>query len=192
MLEHQLSLPGLEPSPELDLLFFALVPAAEQVQQIARLGGRLLLELGLTGQPIATERLHVSLHIVGAWHGLSQAAVRAAKEVGASFSRRPFEIIFDRAMSFAGNRAFVLRTSGCLALASLHHALGIEMKKAGIGRSVTPRFTPHMTLLYGDRMVAERSIEPVRWIVRDLVLVQSLRGRGESKHNHLARWPLRG
>jgi 2'-5' RNA ligase len=190
MLERQLSLPGFEPSPELDFLFFALLPAARDVPQIARLRARLLLEFGLTGQPIATERLHVSLHTVGAWHGLSRAAVRTAKEVGASLSKRPFEIVFDRAMSFAGNGALVLRASGCLALASLHHALGIEMKKAGIGRSVTPRFTPHMTLLYSDRMVKEQPIEPVRWTVRDFVLVQSLRGRGESHHNHLARWPL--
>ena len=66
------------------------------------------------------------------------------------------------------------------------------MKKAGIGQSVTPGFTPHLTLLYGDRIVTERSIEPIRWTVRDFVLVQSLRGRGESKHIHLARWPLCG
>jgi RNA 2',3'-cyclic 3'-phosphodiesterase len=192
MLKQQLFLPGLEPSPELDFLFFAFLPAERDAQQIVRLRTRLLLELGLTGQPIAAERLHVSLHAVGAWHGLSRAAVRTAKEVGASFSKRPFEIVFDRAVSFAGNRALVLRASGCLALASLHHALGIEMKKAGIGRWVTSRFTPHVTLLYGDRMVTERSIEPVRWTVCDFVLVQSLRGRGESKHIHLARWPLRG
>jgi RNA 2',3'-cyclic 3'-phosphodiesterase len=115
----------------------------------------------------------------------------AAKQAGASFAQRPFEIVFDRAMSFAGKRAFVLRTNGNIALASLHHALGVGMKKAGIGRSVTSRFTPHITLLYGDRMVTERLIEPVRWTVRDFALVQSLRGRGASKHIHLARWPLR-
>jgi RNA 2',3'-cyclic 3'-phosphodiesterase len=191
MLEQQFSLPGLEPSPELDFLFFALLPAAKDAQQIVRLRERLLGELGLTGQPMAAERLHVSLHGIGAWHGLSPAAVRAAKQAGASFSQRPFEIVFDRAMSFAGKRAFVLRTSGSIALASLHHALGVGMKKAGIGRSVTLRFTPHITLLYGDRMVTERLIEPVRWTVRDFALVQSLRGRGASKHIHLARWPLR-
>ena len=190
MFEQQLSLPGLEPGPELDFLFFALLPTAEEAEQIDQLRIRLLLELGLTGQPIAMERLHVSLHIVGAWHGLSRAAVRTAEKVGSSFSRWSFEIAFDRAMSFAGNRALVLRASGCSALASLHHALGIEMKKAGIGQSVTSRFAPHVTLLYGDRLVVERPIEPVRWTVRDLALVHSLRGRGASRHIHLARWPL--
>jgi 2'-5' RNA ligase len=192
MLEHQLFLPGLERSTELDFLFFALLPGAEDALRIVRLRERLLLERGLTGQRIATERLHVSLHIVGAWHGLSRAAVRTAKDVGASFSKPPFELVFDRAMSFAGDRAFVLRAEAEVAFRSFHHTLGIEMKKAGIGRSVASRFTPHLTLLYGDRIVAERSIEPIRWTVRDFVLVQSLRGRGRSRHIHLARWPLRG
>jgi RNA 2',3'-cyclic 3'-phosphodiesterase len=193
MLEQQFSLPGLEPSPELDFVFFALLPGAEDAPQIARVREGLLLERGLTGRPIATERFHVTLHAVGAWHGLSRAAVRAAEDVGASFSKPPFEIVFDRAMSFARNQALVLRAKAELPFMSFHRGLGIEMKKAGIGRSVTSRFTPHLTLLYGDHMVGERSIEPVRWIVRDFVLVQSLRGRGlgRSRHIHLARWPLR-
>jgi RNA 2',3'-cyclic 3'-phosphodiesterase len=192
MFEFQIPLPGFEPSHELDFLFFALLPTAEDALQIVQLRERLLLERGLTGRRIATERLHVSLHTVGAWHGLSQAAVRAAKDVGASFSKPPFEVVFDRAMSFAGERAFVLRAEADAAFISFHHALGIEMKKAGIGRLVTSRFTPHLTLLYGDRMVTERSIEPIRWTVRDFFLVQSLRGRGRSRHIHLAQWPLRG
>jgi RNA 2',3'-cyclic 3'-phosphodiesterase len=192
MLEQQLFFSGFEPSPELDFLFFALLPAAEDALRIVRLRERLLLERGLTGQLIATERLHVSLHTVGAWHGLSRAAVRAARDVGAAFSKPPFEVVFDRAMSFAGERAFVLRAEADTAFISFHHALGIAMRKAGIGRLVTSRFTPHLTLLYGDRMATERSIEPVRWAVRDFVLVQSLRGRGRSRHIHLARWPLQG
>jgi RNA 2',3'-cyclic 3'-phosphodiesterase len=191
MFEQRLYLPGLEPSPELDFLFFALLPGAEEALQIVGLRERLLLERDLTGRRIATKRLHLSLHTVGAWHGLSPAAVKAAKDVGDSFSKPPFEVVFDRAMSFAGERAFVLRAEAEGAFTSFHHALGIEMKKAGIGRSVSSRFTPHLTLLYGDRMVTERSIEPIRWTVRDFVLVQSLRGRGQSKHVHLERWPLR-
>jgi RNA 2',3'-cyclic 3'-phosphodiesterase len=192
MRENQLSLPGLEPSRALDFLFFALLPGEKETPQIVQLRERLLVERSLTGYPIAKNRLHVSLHAVGQWHGLSPAAVRAAKEVGAVISSPPFEIVFDRALSFAGNRAFVLRAKTEARLTSFHHGLGLEMRKAGIGRWVGARFSPHLTLLYGDRMVSERSIEPVRWIVRDLVLVQSLRGRGESQHNHLARWPLRG
>jgi 2'-5' RNA ligase len=63
------------------------------------------------------------------------------------------------------------------------------MKNAGFRRTAS-RSTPHITLLYGDRTLAERSIEAIQWTVRDFVLIQSLWGRG--KHIHLARWSLRG
>lgn len=195
MFEQQLSLPGFERSRALDFVFFALLLGDENASEIVRLRERLLLQHGLTGQLISPELLHVSLHSVGEFHGLSRAAVRSAKEAAAAVSISPFEIVFDRAMSFAskdGKRAFVLRAGADVALMTFHRTLGIEMKKAGIGRRVTSRFTPHMTLLYGDRMMAERSIDAVRWTVRDFVLVQSLRGRGRSEYIHLARWQLRG
>ena len=63
------------------------------------------------------------------------------------------------------------------------------MKNTGF-RRIASRFTPHMTLLYGDHTVVEHSIDAIQLTVRDFVLVQSLRGRG--KHIHLARWSLRG
>jgi 2'-5' RNA ligase len=102
--------------------------------------------------------------------------------------------MLDRAMSFDRKRTgrpFVLRTSDESVLVAFHRLLGRTMKNAGFRRTAS-LFTPHLTLLYGDRMVPELSVEPVRWIVRDFVLVQSLRGRGQPKYIHLARWPLRG
>jgi len=46
-------------------------------------------------------------------------------------------------------------------------------------------FTPHVTLWYGEREIAENPIEPIGWTVREFVLIHSLRG-----HTCLARWPL--
>jgi 2'-5' RNA ligase len=105
---------------------------------------------------------------------------------------KPFDIVLDRAMSFGpkrGPRPLVLRSGDEAALVTFHRLLGAAMKHAGFRRTA-PRFTPHMTLLYSDRTVAERAIDRVRWTVRDFVLVQSLRGR--SQYIHLARWPLQG
>ena len=45
-----------------------------------------------------------------------------------------------------------------------------------------------MTLLYGDRLVAERPVDSVSWAVREFALVHSLLGR--SRYNVLARFPL--
>ena len=49
---------------------------------------------------------------------------------------------------------------------------------------------PHMTLMWADRGVGEYPVAPIRWVVRDFVLVMSLVGK--SRHEYLARWPLRG
>jgi 2'-5' RNA ligase len=88
-------------------------------------------------------------------------------------------------------RPFVLRAGGdTAALAAFHRALGEAVIRAGLDRRVTWHFTPHMTLLYDQRLVAEHAIEAFGWTVTDFVLVHSLVGQG--KHVHLARWPLCG
>lgn len=68
--------------------------------------------------------------------------------------------------------------------------LGIAMKKAGLGRWAKPGYTPHVTLLYDDRSVAEQAVETICWTAREFVLVHSL--IGQTLHVPLARWPLRG
>jgi RNA 2',3'-cyclic 3'-phosphodiesterase len=191
---QQLLLPGFERSPAIDFLFFALLVNAENVSQIVQLRERLCDENGLRGRRIAADLLHITLHGIGAYDGLPGAVVERAKEAGAAISAKPFDLVLDRATSFDRKRAgrpFVLRATNELALVTFYQLLGRAMKNAGFCK-IASQFRPHLTLLYGDRMVAERPIEAFRWKVRDFVLVQSLRGRGQSKYIHLARWPLGG
>ena len=105
---------------------------------------------------------------------------------------QPFDITFDRVMSFYNRgrkRAFVLRPSAEItALSEFHRALGDCMKDVGLSRWVTPRFTPHITLLYDRRMIAEQPVEAVCWHVDRFALIHSLVGC--SRHIHLARWKL--
>jgi RNA 2',3'-cyclic 3'-phosphodiesterase len=171
---------------------FCIAAWAENASQIVQLRERLCEESGLSGHRVAANLLHISLHGIGAYDGLPRAVVQRAKEAGAAVLAKPFDIVLDRAMSFGPKREvrpLVLRTGDDAALVTFHRLLGGAMKHVGF-RRIAPRFTPHMTLLYGDRTVVERSIDAIRWTVRDFVLVQSLRGR--SKYIHLARWPLRG
>jgi 2'-5' RNA ligase len=185
-------LPGFERNSALDYLFFAFLLSAEYAPPIVQLRERLRHEYGLKGRLIAPDLLHLSLHGIGAYHGLPGAVVEAAKQAAARVLARPFDVVFDRAMSFDRKREgqpFVLRARNDFALVQFYQLLGEAMKSVGF-RRVASRFTPHMTLLYGDRIVKERAIEAVRWTALDFVLVQSLRGRGHSEYNHLARWPL--
>jgi RNA 2',3'-cyclic 3'-phosphodiesterase len=100
---------------------------------------------------------------------------------------------FNGALSFRGrpgNWPLVLHgDDGVFGLSVLQHRLGKAMENAGLGRA-NRHYIPHMTLLYGDRFIADEPVKPpIRWAVHEFVLVHSLLGR--SRYTVLARFPLR-
>lgn len=177
-----------------DRLFFAIYPDAVSAARIARLAQTLRLEHGLNGSPFKTERLHVTLHFLGDFPGVPQDVVAVAAKAAAAVSMAPFEIAFDRASSFGskpGGRPFVLRGGdGIAAVTSFHTALGALLEKTGLRCRPERQYTPHLTLLYDDRTVAEQVVETVHWTVREFVLVHSLLGR--TQHTPLGRWQMHG
>lgn len=190
-MSEQLDLFG-PPPPYHDRLFWGLAPANPDGQRIFQFATGWRAELGLTGRLLAPAQLHVSLYALGDYAGIPQKLIDAARQAGDAVSLPPFDVTFDRVVSFYRGdrkRAFVLRPSTRIAaLSELHRALGESMKSAGLARWATPHFTPHMTLLYDRRMVAERSVDAVCWHVDGFVLIHSLVGR--SRHVHLAHWKL--
>lgn len=175
-----------------DRLFFALLPDAAAAAHIAQCSLHLRRQLGLTGKPIATERLHITLHLIDDYVGLPPGIVTAVSEVAATIAMPPFDVTLDRAKSFCQkprNRPFVLIPGeDNPALNGLQRALGVALTEAGVGRSAEMHFRPHLTLLYDDRCVKEHAIETIDWTAREFVLVHSLIGR--ARHVPLARWPL--
>jgi RNA 2',3'-cyclic 3'-phosphodiesterase len=51
-------------------------------------------------------------------------------------------------------------------------------------------FAPHLTLLYDNRRIEERFVEPIKWTVREFTLVLSL--RGQTIYRPLGQWQLSG
>lgn len=191
---EQLSLMGLGAPPrKTDRLFFAIFPDAAAAVRIAQLAHRLRGEQGLKGKPLETARFHVTLHHLGDYAGLRPDIVAAAVEAAATVAMPPFEAAFDRALSFSvrpGNRPFVLRGGeGVAALTAFQQTLAAALGKSRLWDRVKSQYTPHMTLLYDDRVIAELPTETVKWTVREFVLVHSLLGK--TVHVPLARWPLR-
>ncbi len=174
-----------------DRLFFAIFPEAGAAARVARRSQTLRAQHGLKGKPLATERLHVSLHHVGDYAGLPQHIVAAACRVASSVAVRPFTVEFNGAASFRGrpgHQPFVLLgDDGVVGLQALQQRLGGALDAAGLGHAAL-HYTPHVTLVYGDRFVSDRAVEPIRWAVHEFVLVHSLLGR--SKYMPLARFPL--
>jgi 2'-5' RNA ligase len=175
-----------EASTPVHRLFWAALPDTETAERIAGLTQRLRCHHGLTGKPLQTSRLHVTLYHVGDDSLPPPAELidglvhRASNVVMPTFS-----VVFDCIQSFR-NGAFVLSgDDGVIGFDVLHQRLSDEL-------DWQPRparhFTPHMTLLYDRQRIEEQLIDPVSWTVREMVLVESL--VGQTVHRHIARVPL--
>jgi 2'-5' RNA ligase len=190
---EQPSLPGFETGSKVkDVLFFAVVPDAEAAFRIAQLTQRLRGEPRLKAKPLATNHLHISLHGIGGYARIPEGIATAAGKAATTIAVSPFEVRFDRVMSFrrkSGKRPLVLCSGVELtALTKFQQTLAMTMAKAGLGP--TTRFNPHITLLYGEQGAYEEPIEPIGWTVREFALVDSL--QDQTRHITLGRWPLRG
>lgn len=174
-------------------VYLAALPDAPMVACAVEIAGNIRRRLRLTATPIQPERLHVSLLSVGDFSGSCPAAViDAAMRAAGTVSMAPFRVEFDRFASFSGGlgkRALVLTggEDGVAGLVTLRKALSQGMMKAGSRLPRQSGGSPHMTLMYDDR-VCDFPIEPIGWTVSRFVLVDSL--VGQSRHVHLGQWSL--
>lgn len=165
-------------------LFLAVVPDRRTAGRIHRLAELLRQAHKFDREPVQLHRLHLSLISLGFWsRPMAQVACEAALEV----KMLAFEVSFDRTASFRGkpgNRPFVLFGDASGPLKSLRQMLDAALVRKGLRHPARRDFTPHVTLLYGEREVDEYPVEPaIGWRVNEFVLIHSLRG-----HTHLGRW----
>ena len=173
---------------EASRLFLATVPDAETAARTHRLAGVLKRAHKFMGRLIPADRLHISLFFLG---GLHEEGVRSVYETAAELPAAPFDISFDRTASFHGKRAnyplVLFGDDGLNQLKAFRQTFAEAMMRKGLRRPANTSFTPHVTLLYGERRAEGYPIHPIGWTVRELVLIHSMRG-----HVRLAQWPLRG
>ena len=186
----QMGLPGFDPPTPTDRLMFLLYPDPATAEQIGQEARRLKEALSLRGQPLLTDRFHITLHHLGDYVGLPADMVRKGEAAGRALAAAPFEVVFDKAVSFAnrpGNNPFTLQGGeGLHALIAFQQALGLKM--AGAGLKPDKQFLPHITLLYDGQVIPAQEIAPIRWTVDRFVLVQSK--LGQTRHIFLAEWGL--
>lgn len=192
----QPSLEGFDPpAAPSDRLFFALMPDERAAARADQMAHDLGLQYGAKPRKAAREKFHVTLFHVGVFVGLPEQTVARACDLAATLHAAPFDIRFDRLVSFAGspNRLpYVLLCDASSALGTFQAALQSTMLKNGLVHGANHRqFTAHLTLLYGHQPLPEQVIdEPLAWAAREFVLIRSLIGRGQ--YQTLGRWPLRG
>jgi 2'-5' RNA ligase len=173
-------------------LFFALLPDPDVAPLIGETARDLKFQFDLAGK--VSERLHVSLIPVGSFaSGLPDRIVTAALQAGAAVEIAPFEVTFDRYMSFknCGPHPFVLVSSvTSYGLHVLRYNLGKAMKQAGLGADISASgFNPHITLLWDHKLLHRGWIDlPITWVVSEFALVHSYHGQG--RHDYITTWPL--
>jgi len=176
-----------------DSVFFMLRPEPLAARSVHRIAWRLRDKHHLAGSPIEVGRLHLSLCGLGPFGRLTSATLRDIDAAATSLTMPPFLAGFGWIESFRrGNqkRPLVLRGDDTLAgVMMLHDELVAALRRIGFARR-NEVFTPHMTLLYDRRDLGEQAVEEIRWMVREIMLVCSLRGR--HRHVPLGRWPLQG
>jgi 2'-5' RNA ligase len=178
--------------PVTDRLFFAIFPDPTAAADIGQRAEALRDTHGLSGRPLALDRFHITLHHLGDHAGVRRDLVAMAGEAAEAITASPFEVAFDRAGSFhnGGNNPLVLQGGeGLESLKVFQRDLGLAMARAGLGKLVDKSFTPHVTMLYDKRLVAEHAIAPIKWTVGGFSLIHSRLGRTE--HVPLAHWALR-
>ena len=200
-MSEQLLLPGIDPPPRplprprskvrrkdqaRHSLFFAIFPRPEDAAAIAALGARLDERHGLKGTLTAAHRLHVTLHALGDRDTVPPAKVQDALEAAATLAIPSFDVVFDEAMTYAKNNAFVLcGNDGVAALAEFRQRLGEALADAGFKPERS--FTPHMTVAYTKLKVDSHTIDPIRWRAGSFALIDS--HVGEGIHEVIGQWP---
>jgi RNA 2',3'-cyclic 3'-phosphodiesterase len=169
--------------PLTDSLFFAIFPDEAARARISDIAQRLRQQHNLKSLAIPADRLHITLHHLGAFDGLPADVVQHACDAASAIKLPPVEVTLDRIESFSSRRPkrpIVLSGDITPSLQALVQAIDPEAHRP---------FKPHVTLLYDAQRIAREAVpEPVAWISREFALMRS--HLGQSRHETLARWML--
>nr|WP_057925397.1 2'-5' RNA ligase family protein [Burkholderia ambifaria] len=189
----QLTLPGFDVRPPVaeHRFFFAAMPDPDTAAHLAGIARR--LHGGNRGGSglLDAERLHVTLYPLGDFACVPGATLTRACAAARRIDVRSFRVTFDQFVSFNGRPGHcplvLTGGAGLDALVAFRQRLRGALGEAGL-RVSSARFTPHVTLLYGERRLGQYRIEPISWTVSEFVLIHSWLGR--THYDVIGRWPL--
>jgi 2'-5' RNA ligase len=177
---------------ELGTVYFAFKPEPDVIAHLVSLQNNLGAKHGLRGIR-SPSVLHMTICAIGYFPMLPEERAERAREVAGRLVAKPFEMILNRVRTYPNGQEkpplVAFADSGVPRVDLFRYGLIADLRRSGFS---FPRKQPdpHMTLFYDHRMVAEEPIDPIRWAVRDFVLVHSIYGKG--RHELLGQWPLRG
>lgn len=173
-------------------LFLALFPDREAVTRICDVATGIQSRHGLKSKLRPPDHFHITLHWLGDFPNVPARLIEGVHHACETMVSRvsSFEVTLDRVVSFGD--ALVLKgnheISANPALMELEHALSLQLVKNGVFNPKSPKFSPHLTLLYDRRHLAEEAVKPLKWIAQEMVLIQSKIGLTE--YHRLGQWRL--
>ncbi|HKV96312.1 MAG TPA: RNA 2',3'-cyclic phosphodiesterase [Gammaproteobacteria bacterium] len=140
------------------------------------------------GKPVPPENFHITLAFLGHLDPDGSAAARAAAD---ATQGEPFDLVLDRPGFWPDARVVWLAPASVPEAGSRFSAdLRRALRTRGVAVDLRP-FLPHVTLA---RKVSKPgnpgTVRPIRWPVREFVLVHSLAARHGSEYRPLVSWPL--
>jgi 2'-5' RNA ligase len=172
-----------EERPDSHRAFFALWPDDATRAAISRATRAVVGASG--GRPIAKDRLHLTVAFLGELTGAGLDAARAAAPVRVG----EFELTLDSVGLWPESKILWLAPSAPPdALIELEARLWEALAERGF-RAEERVYRPHVTLARRARAVTAE-IEPVRFPVRELALVESFPDARTVHYEVLERWPL--
>jgi 2'-5' RNA ligase len=174
---------GNEAPLERRRVFFALWPDDLTRSALSRATRRAVESCG--GRPIAKERLHLTVAFLGELTPERFALARSVPPIPVG----EFELTLDAVGVWPESRILWLAPlAPPLALGELAERLWDGLAQHGF-RAEDRIYRPHVTLARRARPV-EAMVEPVRWPVHELALVESLPHGRNVHYEVLERWPL--
>lgn len=194
---QQFEFPGFDRLQQHTYFFaaFADENATEAVREARRC---VAARLGLDAPTGVPPRPHMSLLCLcrQSAYPLTVEAEQAAVDAARFVRLEPFDVMFDRALTFGRNarpatdtRPVVLTAAQDMGMRSLHRRLFEVLERARVIGSRLRPFTPHMTLFY-DCVEVDEAVRPISVKVREFHLVHSLHGK--SQYRIVGSFPLRG
>jgi RNA 2',3'-cyclic 3'-phosphodiesterase len=191
----QLTPGGVEPSPPRnDHIYFALWPDPATRERIANVADAVQRTSGVRGNRTQPDRYHLTLNYLGEHPGFPEQLVSAAYSAAEQIDVERFDIVLDRAGSFANHEipCWLGPSVPPVALQHLHDRLATSLFNAGIRVQRQRNLVPHVTILRQAKAELPKTpIAPIAWSVDEFVLIHNHLGVPR-KYTVLRSWPLRG
>jgi 2'-5' RNA ligase len=169
--------------PDGHRVFFALWPDDATRSQVSRATRAAVQACG--GRPIAKDRLHLTVVFLGELSAAGLAVARAVPPIGVG----TFELTLDAIGIWPESRILWLAPRDPPdALAELEATLADRLAERGF-RTDDRVYRPHVTLARRARPI-DADVEPIRWRVEDVALVESFPDGRNVHYEVLERWPL--